>query len=83
MKKEKLPAGRPSRTDKDNRIVPSSERGTLPGEKRKTYIVNTLLADKIDAIAFWDRTSVKEVVKDAFTDKINKYEKKNGPVKLP
>jgi hypothetical protein len=83
MKKTKLSAGRPPRTDKDNKSVPSGERGTLPGEKRKTYIVNTELANKIDAIAYWDRTSVKEVVKDAFTEKVKKYEKKNGTIKLP
>jgi hypothetical protein len=83
MKKKKLPIGRPPRIDKDNKAVPSGERGTLPGEKRKTYIVNTELANKIDAIAYWDRTSVKEVVKDAFIDKIKKYEKKNGAIKLP
>ena len=83
MKKEKISAGRPPRTDKDNKAVPSGERGTLPGEKRKTYIVNTELANKLDAIAYWDRTSVKEVVKDAFTDKVKNYEKKNGAIKLP
>ena len=83
MKKEKIFAGRPPRTDKDNKAVPSGERGTLPGEKRKTYIVNSELANKIDAIAYWNRTSVKEVVKDAFTEKVKKYEKKNGAIKLP
>jgi hypothetical protein len=83
MKREKLPAGKPPRIDKDHNSVPSSERGTLPGEKRKTYIVNTELADKIDAIAFWDRLTVKEVVNNAFTDTVEKYEKKNGPIKTP
>ena len=81
MKKKKLPAGRPPRIDKDNKAVPSGERGTLPGEKRKTYIVNTELANKIDAIAYWDRTTVKEIVNEAFNEKVKKYEKKNGPIK--
>lgn len=83
MKKENLPIGRPPRTDKDNKSAPSGERGTKPGDKRKTYIVNSELADKIDAIAYWDRTTVKEVVNEAFTDKVTMYEKKNGKIKLP
>ena len=75
--------GRPPRTDKNNKTVPSGERGTKPGEKRKTYIVNTDLANKIDAIAYWERTNVKDVVNSAFISKVASYEKKNGSVKLP
>ena len=81
MEKQTAPVGRPPRPDKDNKAVPSVEKGTLPGDKRKTYIVNIALADQIDAIAHWDRVSVKDVVQEAFTDKVKKYEKKNGPVK--
>lgn len=83
MDKEKRPVGRPPRTDKNNKLTPSGEKGTMPGDKRKTYIVNVELANKIDAIAYWDRTSVKEVVKDAFENKVKKYEQKNGKIKLP
>ncbi len=78
---EKKPRGRPKRTDKDNTSVPAPERGTLPGEKRKGYIVNEQLADKIDATAYWDRIKIKDAVKNAFTDYINKWQKKNGPLK--
>lgn len=80
-KAKALPVGRPARKDKDNTQVPSIEKGTKPGEKRKTYIVNSDLADKVDAIAYWDRTRVKHVVNDAFTWIVNKWEKANGPVK--
>ncbi|HMI77686.1 MAG TPA: hypothetical protein VK484_02785 [Ferruginibacter sp.] len=76
------PPGRPRRTDKDNTVVPASERWTLPGEKRKTYIVNTELADKIDEIAHTDRTKLKDEVNDAFTAHVAKWEKKNGAIKL-
>ena len=74
-------AGRPPRTDKDNSTAPSAEKGTKPGEKRKTYIVKSELADKIDAIAHWDRVGIKDVVNDAFSAKVTSYEKKNGAVK--
>ena len=75
------PVGRPPRKDKDNTQVPSIEKGTKPGEKRKTYIVNAAIADKVDAIAYWDRNSIKDVVNTAFTDHVSKWEKENGPVK--
>jgi hypothetical protein len=67
--------------DKDNANVPGGERGTLPGEKRKGYIVNSELANKIDAIAFWDRIKIKDVINAALTDYVNKWVKKNGTVK--
>lgn len=79
--KSKGTVGRPVRSDKDNRTVSSVEKGTKPGEKRKAYIVNTELADKIDAIAYWERVNIKDVVQDAFTDHVAKYEKKNGTIK--
>ena len=80
---ERKSPGRPSRTDKDNKAAASAEKGTKPGDKRKTYIVQSELADKIDAIAYWDRVSIKDVVNEAFTNKVNTYEKANGPIKQP
>ena len=50
--------------------VPGYERGTLPGEKRKCYIVNEKLASQIDATACWGRIKIKDAVKNAFTDYI-------------
>ena len=74
-------AGRPKRKDKNNEAAPSAEKGTMPGDKRKTYIVKSETADKIDAIAYWDRQTVKDIVDDAFNIKIDKYEKENGVLK--
>lgn len=79
----KKKAGRPERIDKNNKDASSVEKGTKPGERRKTYIVANNVADKIDGIAYWDRSPIKTVVNDAFVDYINKWEKKNGRVKLP
>ena len=72
-----------AKTQKNIPIVSSVQQGTKPGYKRKGYIVNMIKADKIDAIAFWDRIDIKDVVEEAFTDYINKYEKKNGEIKIP
>lgn len=81
--KVKKPVGRPPRTDKDNSSVKTVEKGTKPGEARKTYILGTVLIKKIDGISFWENRSIKEVVSEALTDFVNKWEKKNGPVKMP
>lgn len=77
-KAKKNPVGRPP-----SGKIPktSAEVGTKPGETRKTYIVEIEKAEKIDAIAYWDRVPVKKVLGDALDDRIKKYEKKNGPVK--
>lgn len=77
------PVGRPKRADKDNEQVPGAERGTLPGETRKGYIVNIELAGKIDAVAFWQNKKIKDVVNEAFTEYVKRYESTNGPVKIP
>jgi len=75
--------GRPARTDKNNKTASSAERGTKPGEKLKTYLVNIDLADKLEAIAYWDRKTTKEVIGEAMAMYVGSYEKKNGAVKTP
>ena len=72
--------GRPSRKDKDNKTAPSAEKGTKPGEMRKTYLVEIEAADQIEAVAYWDRKSVKEVVGEAFASYLERYIKKNGSI---
>ena len=70
---EKIKVGRKPRTDKDNKKVSAAEKGTKPGEMRKTYLVNIDLAEQIEAIAHWDRKSIKEIVNKAFEKLINNY----------
>jgi hypothetical protein len=77
-----LTVGRPKREDKDNANAPSAEKGTKPGEMRKTYLVSKQLDDKINAIAYWDRKTVKQIINDALSNYVAGYEKKNGEVKL-
>ena len=81
-KSEKIgKVGRPKRSDKDNETAPSAEKGTKPGETRKTYLVNKKLADWIEDIAYWDRKTTKEVIGEAMASYILDWEKKNGKVK--
>ena len=82
-KKNKPGAGRPKSNIKDNSSVPGAEKGTKPGDKRKTYIVNIDLSEKIEEIAHQDCTTVKNVVNEAFTVHVDKWEKKNGRLKVP
>jgi hypothetical protein len=73
--------GRPRRKDKDNTQAAAAERGTKPGEMRKTYLVNIELAEKLEAVAYWDRRSVKEVIYEAMHNYLATYEKRNGAIK--
>lgn len=73
--------GRPKTSTK----VPkdTTEEGTLPGEKRATFIVNESLLDKVKAVAYWDRVKIKDVLDAALEKHITAWEKKHGPVKAP
>lgn len=62
-------------------IAKTSQKGTKEDETRATFIVNETLLSKIKALAYWHRQDIKDVVRDAFQDKVNKYEKINGPIK--
>lgn len=62
-------------------ITKSSQQGTKENETRATFIVNEELLDKLKAMAYWERTLIKEVVNTALQDTVTKYEKKNGPIK--
>lgn len=75
--------GRPKRTDKDNASASSAEKGTRPGEARKTYLVNIATAEKLESIAYWERKTMREVIGEAMLQYLKAYEKKNGPVKKP
>ena len=72
-------AGRPRTQFRE--ITKESQRGVKDDETRATFIVNEELLEKLKAIAYWERIQIKEVVNKAFSEAINKYEKKNGPVK--
>jgi len=62
-------------------ITKSSQEGTKENETRATFIVKEDLLEKLKAIAYWDRSLIKDIVGRALEDSVKKYEKKNGPVK--
>ena len=80
IEKKRKP-GRPKTSTKVITQGNTPEDGTKEGERRMTYIVTREQIEQIDAIAYWERRMIKEVVSQALQDYINKYEKKNGKVK--
>lgn len=68
--------GRPRRADKDNTKVPAAERGTKPGEARKTYLVNIEQAAELDRIAYMQRKKVKECLAEALQAYIDRNKTK-------
>jgi hypothetical protein len=77
---EKPKIGRPVTQTKE--ITKSSQEGTKENETRATFIVNEELLEKLKAVAYWERRMIKEVIASALEETVDKYEKKNGPVKL-
>lgn len=75
--------GRPKSIVKDHTMASSAEKGTALGYMRKSYVANIELSNKLDAIAWWDRKTIKEVLCEAMMNYIKEWEKKNGLVKLP
>jgi hypothetical protein len=75
---EKPKRGRPVTQTKE--ITKSSQEGTKENETRATFIINEELLEKLKAIAYWDRSLIKEVVNNALQEAVVKYEKKNGTI---
>lgn len=76
---ERKKPGRPRTSTK----VPkdTTEEGTLEGEKRATFIVKEDQLEKLKAVAYWERSKIKDVMSAALEKYLEAYEKKNGPVK--
>ena len=77
--KEKRKAGRPKTQTKT--VEKESERGTLENETRATFIVNKDLLGQVKSLAYWERLKIKEVVNQALSEHIKRYEKKQGALK--
>lgn len=60
--------------------VRSAEKGAAPGFMRKTYMVNIDLSEKIEAIVFQERSTLKDVMFEMQSNYVKAWEKKNDPV---
>jgi hypothetical protein len=70
---EKPKAGKPEEAIKK----PSGGAGGI----RTTLILQGEILEKVKAMAYWDRTTIKEVVASALEEAIARYEKKSGAIK--
>ena len=73
--------GRPKTSTKVITPGNTPEDGTKQGERRATYIVKIEHIDNLEAVAYWERKKIKEVIGEAIQEYINRYEKKNGKLK--
>lgn len=59
-------------------------KGSTPSEEDKphktTFIVDPALMKKVRYIALMDETEMTGIVKEALSDYVQKWEKKNGPI---
>ncbi len=51
----------------------TSKKGLKSWETRKTYIVDEDIADDLDAIAYWERKTIKDVINKALRNYVNEY----------
>ena len=51
-----------------------------PGEKRATFHIAEEMLDKVKAIAYWERLTIKEVVNEAFANYVVNYEQSKGTI---
>jgi hypothetical protein len=62
--------GRPKVNTRE--ITKTSQSGTKAGETRATFIMNEDQLEKVKAIAYWDRVSIKDVLSQAIDDYLDK-----------
>jgi hypothetical protein len=73
---------RPGRPQTNFRqITKTSQKGTQENETRATFIVEEDSLEKIKAIAYWDRLSIKDTINNALNEAVKRWEAKNGTVK--
>jgi hypothetical protein len=62
-------------------ITKSSQEGVRLNETRATCIIREDLLDKIKAIAYWDRLTIKQFMDSALSGAIESWEDANGSIK--
>ena len=62
-------------------ITKSSQEGIRLNETRATFIIREDLLDKIKAIAYWDRLTIKQFMDSALSGAIESWEEANGSIK--
>ena len=61
--------------------VASIKKGLKNDETRATFIVREDLLEKLKAVAYWERLSIKDVINEALAHYVDAYERRNGDLK--
>jgi hypothetical protein len=52
-------------------------------ETRATFIIKVSSLEKLKAISYWERKTIKNILDEALTTYIEQYENQNGSIQLP
>ena len=66
-----------------NNNVSNTNKKSNSIEVRATFIIKEENIEKLKAIAYWERSKIKNVLNQALSKYIEDYEKKRGRIKLP
>jgi hypothetical protein len=61
--------------------IPTSQLGLKEDETRATFIVKKEALKKLKEIAYWDRTTLKDIIEDALEEAVKKYVKLRGELR--
>ena len=67
----------------DSKLSKNEEKKVVFKETKSTFVVRCDQLDKLKAISYMERKMIKNVLEEALTLYIEKYEKNNGQVILP
>lgn len=62
-------------------MVDRRQKPDMHGEVRTTFVANHEYLEKLKAVAYWDRRSIKEVYHEVIESYINTYENLHGEIK--
>lgn len=71
----------PGIKEKENPARRIREEPPRGGGLRTTVILNPALLEKIRALAYWERITIKEVISGALEESIKRYEETKGQIK--
>ena len=81
-RKEALNRERTKNVGRPKKGVYSPERGTKEDETRATFIVNKKNLRKVKYISLMETRQIKDVIGEALSDYIEKWEQENGIINL-
>lgn len=57
-----------------------TRRGLKPGETRTTFIVDEALLEQFKLVAYWEHSTIKDLIHEALEGIVSSHIKKHGPL---